>query len=307
MHSSEETVSTEHNGLSSLGSNDQIICKLPRNRTWEVYRLTCSVTGKSYVGKGNAKKRWVAHKRQAKSNHHYHLHDAIRQYGEASFTLDVLKTFTSEAEADAYEKFIIDSEDLTRRGYNEAPGMIVKVDLEQIRITRSLTTKDGWTDDRRLTLRKRYAGQGNPFFGHRHDRDTKEKISQTTKSNLNAHIKISQALKGHKVSQETRAKMSSSSMTRGRSLEEVFGLERAMILKERMRSNQPDRRGEKHPGAKLSEIDVINVVKRSIDKRTDKILALEYGVSERTVCKIRLGHSWKHLWTTKDKSDSTSS
>ena len=73
---------------------------------WEVYRLTCTITGKSYVGKGNAKSRWMAHKRQAKQEHRYHLHDAIRLYGESSFILVIEATFEFNVSKRTIEKFV---------------------------------------------------------------------------------------------------------------------------------------------------------------------------------------------------------
>lgn len=263
---------------------------------WEVYRLTCIITNKSYVGKGIGKSRWLAHKRNAKKGVNTHLCNAIRKHGAQNFILTIEKVFETEHEAYAFETSIIDCEDLTHTGYNEVPGIIVHCDLDKVRLERAQTIKDGWSPARRQEQSRNYRGDSNPFFGRKHDESAKKRMSEASTHNINAHAKISAALKGHKVSQETRTKMSFSSKTRGKSLEDAFGANRAAEIKATLKSNQPDRRGEKHPGAKLSESDVVDIKCRSVDKNSDEILAKEYGVSTYAICKIRLGYSWKHLW-----------
>jgi hypothetical protein len=271
------------------------LCRIHKNRVWQVYRLICIVTGKSYVGKGIGKHQWVAHKRNARMGYQTHFCSAIRKYGEQSFELKIEAEFFDEADAYAFETKIIENEDLTHNGYNEAPGMIVTYDCDQVRINRAMTVGKSWTSERRKSVSHQYTDKGNPFFGKHHTDVVKNLIGQASANNIEAHQKIAKALTGRKHTSSTKKLMSESSPTHGKTLEEVFGNERANQIKEHMRLSRPDRRGEKHPGAKLSNDDVRIIRERSLNKQTDEILANEFHVSKRTIEKIRLRYSWKHL------------
>lgn len=60
-----------------------------------------------------------------------------------------------------------------------------------------------------------------------------------------------------------------------------------MVLKGRQRS----RTGSDHANSKLTEADVLNI--RS-DRRTHKVIAMDYGVSRGLVSLIKRGAAWKH-------------
>ena len=58
-----------------------------------IYLITCSESGKRYVGqyvKPNPKGRWSSHISKAKKGCKFLLHQAIRKYGDDSFTLETL-------------------------------------------------------------------------------------------------------------------------------------------------------------------------------------------------------------------------
>lgn len=65
------------------------------------------------------------------------------------------------------------------------------------------------------------------------------------------------------------------------------------------KENQKDRRahgtlmdGEKHYLTSLTKLDVLNIYN---DNRVQRIIASEYGVTQQTISKIKLGQTWKSL------------
>lgn len=56
------------------------------------------------------------------------------------------------------------------------------------------------------------------------------------------------------------------------------------------RGNQP--RGEASNGVKITEIDVLKI--RS-DARTQRKIALDYGLSQAAICKIKNKRTWSHI------------
>jgi len=119
-------------------------------RTFTVYCHTNSTNGKKYVGVTcqTMGKRWSRHVYDAKKGGTYHLHRAIRQCGVASFTHEVVATFSDESEALEAEKFYIrtwrtfDSE----VGYNATLGgeMHTHSDETKVKISESSTLR--WAD-----------------------------------------------------------------------------------------------------------------------------------------------------------------
>lgn len=62
---------------------------------------------------------------------------------------------------------------------------------------------------------------------------------------------------------------------------------------ERMRAAAGDRRGEAHPMARLTEVDVLAI--RSRPQATLRELADEFGVTTHCVWRVRKGLTWRHL------------
>lgn len=53
--------------------------------------------------------------------------------------------------------------------------------------------------------------------------------------------------------------------------------------------------GESHPGSKLTESDVKDILSRLKAGETGRSLANEYGVSETTISMIKNGNNWAHI------------
>ena len=58
------------------------------------------------------------------------------------------------------------------------------------------------------------------------------------------------------------------------------------------RGRRPNRKGSRHPLAKLSEQDVI-AIRNSAGPGA--VLAAKFSVAESTICQIRKGSTWRHV------------
>jgi group I intron endonuclease len=89
-----------------------------------VYLITCSVTGKKYVGitVRPVDKRWSLHKRHALRGGGGKFMDAIRKYGPDAFVVEQLETAPSWEIACERERALIAEYGTFKRGYNSTIG-----------------------------------------------------------------------------------------------------------------------------------------------------------------------------------------
>jgi group I intron endonuclease len=263
---------------------------------WEVYKITNKIDGKFYIGKGKiGAKRWRDHLRDAKAGRGYYIHNAIRCHGLENFIYEVLKTFDVELDAYQFEKETIITTNACENGYNIQTGGTPS-DLELERLRRSKSVESSWTSDRRKQQSESYKGEGNPFFGKSHSLEVLLKISEASKNMSNeTRKKISEKLTGGKRTLETRKLMSESSSTKGKTLEEVYGKEYAESVKSKQRGRRESVTGEKHPNAKITTQDVIEIRTRASNGESPKVLATEFHLSESGTRKIIAKVTWRHI------------
>lgn len=265
---------------------------------WYLYRAVCNITQKSYVGKtSNVKKRWNDHIRTARNGLGFHLHDAIRKHGVDSFSIYTIDKFESELDAYKEESKIIDEEDLICKGYNSSRGIeTTDKNCQMAHINHSVSTCRTWTDERKKSMSEKHSGSGNPFWGRKHTHETLIKISNASSNMTPEHReKIRQHHLGKRHSEKTKEKMKKSSLTSGKKLDDVYGHDRAKEIKDKIRKNRKHLKGSHHPMSKLTETDVYNIRACATDKSKDEELSKQYNVSKRTIEKIRLRYSWKHI------------
>jgi Ackermannviridae homing endonuclease len=90
-----------------------------------IYCATCCVTEKKYVGrtKQGLTKRWRSHQSCAKNGSNCFFHQAIRDYGANSFSIEVLKELSPSEDCVEWEaKFIHQFDTLHPCGYNAVCG-----------------------------------------------------------------------------------------------------------------------------------------------------------------------------------------
>ena len=116
------------------------------------------------------------------------------------------------------------------------------------------------------------AGKLNGFYGKKHSKETKEKISKKLKGifsgNKNPMYGKPSNMKNKKMSNESKILMS---------------------------INHADFKGEKHPRAKLKEVDVINIINLLLDGIKIKDISKIYNVSQICIQGIKQHKNWKYL------------
>ncbi len=153
-----------------------------------IYKITCLVTKKPYVGQTRQKleRRIAQHKSQSKKAE-AGIDLAIAEYGwEGNFTVEVLEICPVE-KLDEREKFWIATlNSKSPNGYNLTDGGSVTNPSEETRARISANHAD-------------VSGEKNPFYGQKHSEETRAIISAAKKG------------KSHKPhSKETRDKISAS-------------------------------------------------------------------------------------------------
>ena len=151
-----------------------------------IYKTTCIPTGKIYVGKHE----FSLDKRRTSTylGSGIILRKAVKKYGKESFKREILKICYSINQLNGYETYYIKKFKATdpEIGYNIALG--------------GYGFRSG-------ELNPCYqSGKKNPFYGHKHTQETKDKIASA-----NRHPS---KLKGRKMSIEARKKMSESAKLR---------------------------------------------------------------------------------------------
>jgi group I intron endonuclease len=93
-------------------------------RNFRVYKHTCTVTNKSYIGftYKSMEQRWHEHCVLAQKGSKYNIHRAIRKHGIENWTHEILEILIDEFFAKASEIYWIEKYDTLQRGYNSTSG-----------------------------------------------------------------------------------------------------------------------------------------------------------------------------------------
>lgn len=178
--------------------------------TYEVYCITCAANGKGYIGytsKG-AETRLKAHLDNARWGRRYALADAIRAFGPGAFSIRVLLSGLSHAEAcEAERKLIVEHGTILPGGYNMTEGGDgVPLTPEQ-REAATAKRRGRFTEAQRIAILNR-----PPVSA-----ETRAKLSamrRGKKKSPEHAAKIAAANIGRVVSEETRRKISESKRRR---------------------------------------------------------------------------------------------
>lgn len=128
---------------------------------YKVYIIKSSVNDKIYIGytKHSLKHRLSTHFRDAKKNSMVNnkFARAIIKYGLGNFTIDLLYECSDKNEALMKEVFFINQYDSYKLGYNSTEG-----------------GETGGSNKNHAD----FSGEKNPFYGKKHDLETRKKIGQ---------------------------------------------------------------------------------------------------------------------------------
>lgn len=120
-------------------------------KQWAIYLITCTVTGQAYIGQTSKRvaSRWSAHVSHAAAGTTYPLLQAIREYGEAAFTIETILCCKSKTDADWAERHLVHERGtLAPEGYNliAGVGMPGRVVSAKGRAKNSASKRELWRD-----------------------------------------------------------------------------------------------------------------------------------------------------------------
>lgn len=143
-----------------------------------IYKHTCIVNDKSYIGftTRDIETRWCEHVKLSMLGSKFHFHNAIRKYGEANFTHEILVEIVGEDEKEMYklEQEYIKKYDTYNKGYNSTKGgegcLGLLVNEETKEKLRKAALKENLSPEKLLKMR-------NAKLGKKLSLQTKEKLS----------------------------------------------------------------------------------------------------------------------------------
>lgn len=135
-----------------------------------IYKIENLVNGKMYIGSSiDIENRWKSHKNELKRNSHHniHLQRAWNTYTEKYFDFVILEILSNENNILKREQYYIDQHDFSSL-YNICPtaGTFLGYSLPE-------KTKN--------KMSKSKIGKNNSFYGRKHTKETKEKISRANR------------------------------------------------------------------------------------------------------------------------------
>jgi len=97
---------------------------LPKNYKFLVYKHTCTITNKSYIGytSKTMEKRWEEHLTCAATGKRWKISIALCEHGIDDWEHTILGHFETKEDATKYEIEMIAKYDTHRNGYNSSPG-----------------------------------------------------------------------------------------------------------------------------------------------------------------------------------------
>lgn len=165
-----------------------------------VYIITNKINHKFYIGKHSTNNLDDGYMGSGIA-----VSKAIQKYGLENFSKRILCFCDSSDDALKVEEFLV-TENLIKREdcYNAnigGKGGSIKGKHWNL----SNETKKRISE----ALKGKYVGESNPRYGTHHTEETKQKMRESSKNKTEDYrLKMSKSLKGHKVSNETRAKIS---------------------------------------------------------------------------------------------------
>lgn len=183
-----------------------------------IYKITNVLTGKIYIGQtaGTIEHRFKEHKRNAKNGVPYYLYKAMRKYGEENFEIQELK-HCDDSELNKKERYWISLLDSCNNGYNMTLGGEGRLkyryqELAQAYIElgseRAVCEKFCYAP---VTVQK--ACESNNIEILPSGSTTKMQWDSGLRENQREQMrKLGKSLKGKKLSQEHRQKLSESKM-----------------------------------------------------------------------------------------------
>ena len=235
-----------------------------------VYKIVNKINGKIYVGSAiDLKARKRTHFNKLKLNKHpnSHLQSSYNKYKKDNFVFEIIKYVEDKDKLIETEQYWIDKLNVCDKniGYNKRPKAESNLGIKM-------------SDETKKKLSELNKGENNSFYGKCHTEETKKKMSLNhpdvsgengyfygKKHTEEAKRKNSEAHKGKKLSDEQKEKISIKT------------------------------RGENNPQSKITETDIIEIIRLIIDGMQMKKITEIYKMSMTNICDIKNNKVWKHI------------
>lgn len=174
-----------------------------------IYQIVNKINGKSYIGitSNSLEARWNDH---IKGYFKSIIHLALKKYGENNFTFILLNEVETWVEACDKEKIYIKNFNTkVPDGYNLTNGGDGVLGFEPWNKGKTGIYVEEVRQAISLSLKGRFIGKKNPFYGKKHSDKTRQAISKSCQEAMTDERKqqISDIGKGRKHSEQTKAKM----------------------------------------------------------------------------------------------------
>ena len=270
-----------------------------------VYRLTNTVNGKIYIGKAkDPRARFRKHISSAKlkkPDQFFYLQASIRKYGADKFALDIVECLGSAEKAYAREMYWVGyyksnnnkyGMNLTLGGDGSRGHILSK--SARMSISKAQTGRKMPECTRRAIVKankgRHYSAEHRKKIG---DAQQGNKNHRYGKKNTAEHnLAISRANTGKVVSDETRQKMRVATTARFKN--SPMPESTRQKLRE-ARIGKAGLKGSQHPGAKLTENDVLEIRRSHREGVKYADLSRRFGVARGTIGKIVQRVKWQHL------------
>lgn len=180
-------------------------------RSFKVYKITCKVNNKVYIGQTieSLSQRFNRHMGYQKDEHDTKFYRAIRKYGKEKFYIELLEEVSSQEELDKREYYWICFYDSVKRGYNTKDcigkngGDTLSNHHNKELISKKI--RDSKLGDKNpMRINGGLKGKRNGMYGKHLTEEQKSNISKKLKGRTRSYEecrKTSEALKGRKKSE----------------------------------------------------------------------------------------------------------
>lgn len=262
------------------------------DKKWCVYVHTNKINGKKYVGITSRKPedRWdygCGYRGQV------YFYRAIQKYGWDNFKHEVLLTNETKEYACAAEKCLIKAyaSNNPKYGYNLSSG------------GEAGAAGIPWSEERRKALSDKFKGRKlsdewkekirKAKTGTHASEETKKKLSEQKQGELNNFY-------GKRHSDESKKKMSDAKVGKPATEKQLEGLKlgrgTTYWTEETYQKLSESKRGENSPTSKLTEQQVINILKMICDGKSYAEIKKQYDVSDSVISRIKHKKRWGYLY-----------
>lgn len=231
-----------------------------------IYKIYCKANDKFYIGSSqNTDRRWNEHLNSLRKGTHYakYMQRSFNKYGEESFEFEVIEKVEIDSLLESEQKYL----DELQPKFNNSP-------------TANGTRGYKFTDEQReyqsKVVKEYYENGGVP-----HNKGTKL-TEEELKRHSEVRIGMKSGFKGKSHTEESKQKMSEA--------------KKGVKMNEAHRKAQSENKsGEGNPSSKLTENDVIEIIKLLKDGVKSPTIAKQFNVSKHTIYAIQKGQTWTQV------------